>query len=38
MFFGDLQTAFLIKAIACKRGIQHLADHTNSNFKLQKEP
>ena len=34
MVFGDLQTASWIEATARKRGIQHLADLTNSNFDL----
>ena len=38
MVFGDLQTASWIEATARKRGIQHLADLTNSNFELPKEP
>ena len=38
MVFGDLQTASWIEATARKRSIQHLADLTNSNFELLKEP
>ena len=38
MDFGDLQTASRIEATARKGGIQHLADITNSNFELPKEP
>ena len=36
--FGDLQTASWIEATARKGGIKHLADITNSNFELAKEP
>ena len=38
MVFGDLQTASWIEATARKRGIQHLADLTNSDFELLREP
>ena len=38
MVFGDLMTASWIEATARKRGIQHLADLTISNFELPKEP
>ena len=36
--FGDLKTASWIEATAHKRGVQHLADLTNFNFELPKEP